>query len=134
MINISCRVWSAAAAATVAALCGVPVLAQTAAMHVGATVAPRCRINVEPDANDAGRGPGVRVQCGRAGLKALRVTTDRGDGLRPMITVAGRQMLAGGDVLYLAPPQPLATLASLRPAFAPPPPADQRPVTITLDF
>jgi len=134
VIRFSAHVFSAATAATtLAAFCAVPVFAQSAGLSVGARVAPQCRFNVESTAFEDGRSPGVRVQCGRSGLRVLRVTTDRGDGLQPTATIAGRQMLAGGEMFYLA-AQPLATVASLRPTFAPPPPVDPRPITITLDF
>lgn len=105
---------------------------QSAALSVGARVAPQCRISVDP-ADVAGQSPSVRVQCGRSGLRVLRVTTDRGDGLLPIATFAGRQMRAGGEVAFVI-AQPLATVASLLPVIAPPPPVDRRPVTVTLDF
>ena len=106
--------------------------AQATAMSVGARVAPQCRISVDtaPDATEA---PGVRVTCGRAGLRVLRVTTDRGDGLEPVTTFAGNQLRAGGEVRFMV-VQPLATVASLLPVFSMPASPDRRPVTVTLDF
>jgi hypothetical protein len=106
--------------------------AQTTALTVGARVAPQCRINVDA-APDATQAPGVRVTCGRAGLRVLRVTTDRGDGLEPVTTFAGNQLRAGGEVRFMV-VEPLATVASLLPVFAMPAQPDHKPITVTLDF
>jgi hypothetical protein len=106
--------------------------AQTTALSVGARVSPQCRISVDasPDATQA---PGVRVTCGRAGLRVLRVTTDRGDDLAPVTTFAGNQLRAGGEVRFMV-VQPLATVASQLPVFAMPAQPNRKPVTVTLDF
>lgn len=103
---------------------------QSAVLTVGARVAPTCLITVDTESKDA---PAVRVQCGRSGLRVVRVTTDRGDGLQPVTTFAGRQLAAGGDVRFVV-AEPLATVASRLPVFAAPPPPDRRPVIVTLDF
>lgn len=104
---------------------------QSAVLTVGARVAPTCTITV--DATTAGDAPSARVQCGRRGLRVVRVTTDRGDGLQPVTTFAGRQLKAGGEVRFVV-AQPLATVASLLPVFAAPPQPERRAVTVTLDF
>ncbi len=121
------------AAGLLAVSAGVPATAQqTTALSIGARVAPLCRINVDPATAD-GEIPSVRVQCGRSGLRVLRVTTDRGDGLQPVTTFAGNQLRAGGEMRFVV-AQPLATVASLLPVFAPPPQPNRQPVTVTLDF
>jgi len=108
--------------------------AQSAMMQVGATVKPQCRITVDDFSVSDDRSPAVKVTCGKAGLRALRVSTNRGEGIAPAMTFAGSQLLAGGEVVFVV-PQILATLTSTRlPVIAPPPPPDRRPVTVTLDF
>lgn len=107
------------------------VARQSATLSVGARVAPTCAIHV--DASTTSDRAGVRVQCGRSGLRVLRVTTDRGDGLQPVVTFAGNQLRAGGEVTFVV-AQPLATLASRLPVLAAPPQPDRRPVIVTLDF
>jgi hypothetical protein len=106
---------------------------QSAALSVGARVAPQCSINVEPSTTLDDLSPAVRVRCGNRGLRVLRVSTDRGDGLKPSTTFAGSQLRAGGEVVFVV-AQPLATLASRLPVFAPPPQPDRKPVRVTLDF
>jgi len=103
-------------------------------MQVGATTKPQCRITVDDYSVSDDGSPAVKVTCGKAGLRALRVSTNRGDGIAPTMTFAGSQLLAGGEVVFVV-PQILATLTSTRlPVIAPPPPPDRRPVTVTLDF
>jgi hypothetical protein len=125
---------SALAALLVAGLLpSLAVARQSATLSVGARVAPACAIHVDaPTISDANRA-GVRVQCGRSGLRVLRATTDRGDGLQPVVTFAGKQLRAGGEVTVVV-AQPLATVASRLPVLAAPPQPDRRPVLVTLDF
>lgn len=122
-------------AGAIAAL-SFPALAgaqQAAALSVGARVVPTCTISVDPSTTLDAQSSNVRVQCGRSGLRMLRVSTDRGDGLQPVTTFASRQLRAGGEVAFVV-AQPLATVANLLPVFAMPPGPDRRPVTVTLDF
>jgi hypothetical protein len=106
---------------------------QAAGLSIGARVAPTCTISVDPTTIAEADSAGARVQCGRNALRVLRVTTDRGDGLEPVTTLAGRQLLAGGEVRVVV-SQPLATVASLMPVLAPPAPLDRKPVLVTFDF
>jgi hypothetical protein len=106
---------------------------QTAALSVGARVAPTCSVSVEPSTTRDDFSPAVRVRCGNSGLRVLRVSTDRGDGIRPTTTFAGSQLPAGGEVVFVV-PVTLVTVASRLPVVAPPPPPERRPVRVTLDF
>jgi hypothetical protein len=106
---------------------------QSTALSIGARVAPKCSITVEPSTTRDDQSPAVRVQCGRSNLHVLRVTTDRGDDLRPLTTFAGSQLQAGGEVVFVV-PVTLDTVASRLPVIAPPPPPDRRPIRVTLDF
>jgi hypothetical protein len=112
---------------------GVLAQAPTAAMQVGATVAPQCRIVVDEPATDADRSPSVRVTCGRRGLRVLRVSSSSGtdSAARQLAAMELSGMRAGGEVAFVV-PHALATVASRDPFVAPP--AAREPVVITLDF
>lgn len=109
------------------------VAQQSTALAVGARVAPTCTIRVDPSTTRDADSSGVRVLCGRNGLRALRVSTDRGDVLHTFATLTGAQLRAGGEVAFVV-AQPLATVASRLPVFAAPPAPGRSPVTVTLDF
>src|SRR5262249_3779690 len=82
-----------AAGVCAGALGAASVSAQAqAALHVGATVVPHCRITVDD------QSPTVTASCAASTLRALRVTTNRGDLLRP---IAGRRIRAGGDATFV---------------------------------
>lgn len=103
------------------------------AMHVGATVAPRCTITIDENGVSDDRSPSVRVVCSRSGLRNLRVTTSRGDNISPTTTLTGAQLQAGGEVVFVV-PIVLATVAGNLPVMAPPPAPNRRTLTLTLDF
>lgn len=89
---------SLTASVLVAGLTVTSAAAQTqAALQVGATVVAHCRIAAVD--GDAGiRGPMVTASCGAADLRALRVSTSRGERLRP---IDGRRLRAGGDAMFV---------------------------------
>ena len=75
----------------------LPVAVQTQApLQVSVTVVPHCRISV--DGSSAAGGPAVTASCAASTLRVLRVTTSRGDSIRPR---AGRQLHAGGDAVFV---------------------------------
>ena len=82
--------------AALVAVClpGLTAIAQTqTTLVVGATVLPHCRFSTEH-----GGQPAVTASCGAANLRALRVTTSRGEPLRPAMS---RQLRAGGDAVFV---------------------------------
>src|SRR3954471_14498372 len=88
-------------AVVVATLSPAIALAQTqtqAVMQVSVTVVPHCRISV--DEAPGGRGPAVTASCGISSLRALRVTTSRGETIQP---VSSRRVRAGGDATFIIP-------------------------------
>jgi hypothetical protein len=105
----------------------------TSTLSVIARVAALCTVTVDETVASSDRSPAVRVACSRSGLRALRVTTNRGDSIELSTTFLGVERRAGGEVEFFV-PVVLATLASTRPATAPVPPLDRAPVTVTLDF
>jgi len=107
--------------------------APVASMHVGATVAPTCRISVEAPADAAGSTPALRVACGRRSLRSLRVSSNDGVAVHQLATSATITTLrAGGEVVFMA-PRSVPIVASLAPSFAADTIASQ-PVVFTLDF
>src|SRR4051812_43461324 len=88
-----------------AAACPRDVLAQApaAAMHVGATVAPQCRILVDEATTADDRSPSVRVTCGRRGLRVLRVTSGPVTGVRPIAALDKGGLRAGAEFVFLVP-------------------------------
>ncbi len=92
-----------------AGLPSVAVAQQSAAMQVGASVAPRCRIDVDeaPTAVE-----GIRVACGRSAFRTLRVSTDQGDRLEPVAPLAATQH-AGGELVFRLPSSPQLTRRGL---------------------
>ena len=67
-----------------------------ATLQVSATVAPHCSFVVE-NAAASGR-PAVRASCGASKLHVLRATAGGGAALA---RIGGRQVRAGGDVLFV---------------------------------
>jgi hypothetical protein len=106
---------------------------QSAGLSVGARVAPHCTISVDRVAVLDADNSGVRVVCGKSALRALRISTDRGDILEAFTTLASAMRRAGGEVA-VAVPQLLGTVASRLPVFAMPAQPERRPVLVTLDF
>jgi hypothetical protein len=104
--------------------------AQSSALQVGARVAPQCLITVDDQSDD--RSPAVTVSCGASTLRALRVTTTRGEEIVPVQAANLRQLKAGGDFVFVV-AQPVAAVASLGSVL---PASARRPgsVTVTLDF
>ncbi|HEY2431690.1 MAG TPA: hypothetical protein VGI12_03380 [Vicinamibacterales bacterium] len=96
-------------------LAAATVSAQTtAAMSVGATVLPHCRVSVI-DAPAAGQPPAVTASCGASSLHVLRASA----GGRSLAPIVGRHARAGGDATFLV-SRDMAT--------------DGRTVVVTLDF
>lgn len=104
--------------------------AQSSALQVGANVAPQCLITVDDQSDD--RSPAVTVSCGASTLRALRVTTTRGEAIVPVQAASGRQLRAGGDFVFVV-AQPVAAVASLG-STVPASTHRQANVTVTLDF
>lgn len=98
-----------------AGLPSVVVAQQSAAMRVGAYVAPKCRIDVD-EATTAGGN--IRVACGRSTFRLLRVSTDRDERLEPLAPLAAT-LQAGGELVFPVPRPPQLT---------------QRTLTVTFDF
>src|SRR3954454_8961971 len=117
-----------------AAVCPRHVLAQSpaAAMHVGATVAPQCRILVDEATTADERSPSVRVTCGRRGLHVLRVTSGPATAIRPIAALEKGGLRAGAEFVFVV-PHTIATVASLVPSIGSTP-AAREPVMVTLDF
>lgn len=131
--------WLAAAVLVLLALCapraGLAQGVAVAGLRVGARVAPACSILAEPSDADAGNSASVRVMCGRSALRALRVSmaSGSGDDVTPVATLAGRQRLSGGEVVFTV-PNLVATLASLRPVLGLPHATEPPTVVVTLQF
>jgi hypothetical protein len=106
-----------------------------AALRVGARVAPACSVFVDSSAADVSTSPSVRVVCGRSALRALRVSADSGSGedIAPVVGVAGRQQLSGGEVVFTV-PSLVATLASRGLVSSLPRATQPATVVITLHF
>ncbi len=117
-----------------AAACSRHVLAQApaAAMHVGATVAPQCRILVDEATTAGDRSPSVRVTCGRRALRVLRVSSGPATAIRPIAALETGGLRAGAQVVFVV-PHAVATVASLVPSIASRS-AVREPVVVTLDF
>jgi len=83
--------------AVVLSMTAMTAIAQTqATLVVGATVVPHCRISV--DNGVAAGGPAVTASCAASSLRVLRVTTSRGESIRPR---AGHRVRAGGDAVFV---------------------------------
>jgi hypothetical protein len=117
-----------------AAACSRHVFAQApaAAMHVGATVAPQCRIVVDEATTGDDRSPSVRVTCGRRGLHVLRVSGGPATAISPIAALEKGGLRAGAEVVFVV-PHAIATVASLVPSIGSTP-AAREPVVVTLDF
>lgn len=108
----------AAVAVVAAALSPAVALAQSqeGVMQARVTVVPHCRISVE-SAPVAGE-PTVTASCATSTLRVLRVTTSRGESIRPR---TGRRLRAGGDAVFVVSRSQV-------------PDRESRTVVVTLDF
>jgi hypothetical protein len=97
-------------------LTGVAAADTQAVLQVTATVAPSCSFAVEP-ARSTTAPSAVRASCGASRLRTLRVSA--GDGAPP-VRVTGRQVRAGGDIVFLVSRAETA--------------GDRRGMLVTLDF
>jgi len=134
MMTLASRAGFVAVIALMTAAGGFGTLAAqapSAAMQIGATVAPQCRIAVDEATTSDDRSPAVHVVCGRRALRTLRVSSDEGAANRP-VAAAGRSVRAGGEIVFVV-PYAVATIASRVPSV-PSQAAPRQPVTLTLDF
>lgn len=105
----------------------------TAALQVAARVAPVCSIITSSSERDAFKTPSIRLRCGHSALRAIRVSTDSGEGVVGMSDPAARQWLSGGEVVFSL-TTALATVASRDIQFSLLRQAELAPVVVTLHF
>jgi hypothetical protein len=74
----------------------------TAAVHIGVSVSPACRISVgDTVAASDDRRAAVRVACGRQNLQTLRVTSLRAGGIAPVRSWPGRNLHPDAEVVVV---------------------------------